>query len=298
MHGKMKLIVILGPTASGKSDLAVGIARRFNGEIVSADSRQVYRKLNIGTGKITKREMKGVRHHLLDIASPTYQFSVTQYEKLATCAILNILKRGKIPILCGGAGFYIQCIVDNIIIPEVPPNVMLRKKLEKKDAAKLFAQLQKLDPRRAATIDIKNPARLVRAIEIADAIGAVPRLTKNPPPYDILQIGIAFSRTILNQKIEARLTARFKRGMITEARRLHAQGLSWKRMRELGLEYRALADFLTGKTTRAEMKTSLAREIYQYAKRQMTWFKRDKRIVWIGPSEQKRALEMVRRFVS
>jgi tRNA dimethylallyltransferase len=113
-----------------------------------------------------------------------------------------------------------------------------------------------------------------------------------------LQIGIAFSRTILNQKIEARLTARFKRGMITEARRLHAQGLSWKRMRELGLEYRALADFLTGKTTRAEMKTSLAREIYQYAKRQMTWFKRDKRIVWIGPSEQKRALEMVRRFVS
>lgn len=297
MEQKMKLIVILGPTASGKSDLAVEIARRVGGEVVSADSRQVYRGLNIGTGKITPREMKGVPHHLLDVANPKKQFSVVLYEQLATRAIRDILRRGKIPILCGGTGFYIQSIVDKITIPEVPPNLALRKKLATKSTAQLFVQLQKLDPRRAGTIDARNPARLVRAIEIVKALGAVPHLRKNPPPYDILQIGITIEREALREKIEARLTARLKRGMLAEARHLHARGLTWKRMRELGLEYRALADFLTNKTTRTEMQKTLAQEIYQYAKRQMVWFQRDKKILWVGPAEHTKVFEAVKRFV-
>ena len=126
-----KIIVVLGPTSSGKSDLAVKLAKKFNGEVISADSRQVYKGLNIGTGKITKKEMRDIPHHLLDVASPKRQFTVTQYKKLADKSIKNILKHGKVPILCGGTGFYIQSIVDNIIIPEVPPNKKLEKSLRK-----------------------------------------------------------------------------------------------------------------------------------------------------------------------
>ena len=292
-----KLIIILGPTASGKSDLAVEIARLVGGEVVSADSRQVYRGLDIGSGKITKREMRGVPHHLLDVASPKRQFSVVQYSRLATRAIADIIKRGKVPILCGGTGFYIDAVIGTTEIPEVPPNQTLRKKLEKKSADELFKVLLALDPRRAKNIDAKNPRRLIRAIEIAQALGSVPPVKTKFSPYNTLSVGLRIDRDTLREKISVRLDKRMRKGMLAEGRRLHSQGLSWKRMRALGLEYRAMADFLTGVTTRAEMTEKLTTEICQYAKRQMTWFQQNKNIQWFGLAEQTKILKEVKNFL-
>ncbi len=294
---KPRIIVVLGPTASGKSDLAVEIARQIGGEVISADSRQIYRGLDIGSGKITKREMRGVPHHLLDVANPSRQFSVVQYRRLALRAIADILKRGKVPIICGGTGFYIQSIVSGMVIPEVPPNKLLRKKLESKNADELFAMLKKLDARSASDIDAKNPVRLVRAIEIVQALGFVPQLEALPPSWDVLQIGITIDMESLREKIITRLAKRMKKGMLAEGARLHSEGLSWKRMRALGLEYRALANLLTGTVTRDEMTERLTIEICQYAKRQMMWFKRDKSIKWFALAEQKKIFANVKNFL-
>lgn len=284
-----KILVIIGPTATGKSDLAVFLAKKFNGEVISADSRQVYKGLDIGTGKITKREMRDVPHHLLDITNPKRVFTVSEYKKLGEKVLQDVWQQGKLPIICGGTGFYIQALVDGIILPEVPPNKKLRKQLEKKSVAKLFAILKKLDPRRAKEIDHKNPRRLIRAIEIAKYLGKVPRLEIRPQKdTDILQIGIDMPDKILKERIEKRLKVRIKKGMIEEARRLYRQGLSWRRMEELGLEYRYLARYLQGKISKKGMITQLAGEIWQYAKRQRTWFKRDKRIKWFLPTKKER----------
>ncbi len=276
---KPKILVILGPTASGKSALAVEMARKLGGEVISADSRQVYKGLNIGTGKITKREMKGVPHHLLDIVDPKKQFSVMEFKTLAEKAIEDILSRGKLPIICGGTGFYIQAIVDGTVLPEVAPNIRLRSVLEKKTAVELFTILKKLDSKRAKEIDRNNPRRLVRAIEIARALGKNP-IIKSEPKYKPIQIGIKLSDKELKKRIEKRLISRMKQGMIEEAEKLHKNGLSWKRMQALGLEYRYLAKFCQDKISHPELISELKTEIWHYAKRQMTWFKRDKRIKW------------------
>ncbi|MEK7152094.1 MAG: tRNA (adenosine(37)-N6)-dimethylallyltransferase MiaA, partial [Patescibacteria group bacterium] len=285
---KPKLLVILGPTASGKSDLAILLAKKFDGEVVSADSRQVYKGLDIGTGKITKREMRGIPHHLLDVAHPRNIFTVTKWQRLAEKAIADIVRRGKLPIVVGGTGFYIQAIVDDINVPEVKPNKALRAQLEQKTAALLFTMLKKLDPRRAQAIDAKNPRRLIRALEIARELGSVPPLgVRRPTRYDVLQIGIATDDKVLKEKIRKRLVTRIKTGMVTEAERVHKEGLSWKRMEELGLEYRSLARYLQEKITKKQMAEELTQAIWQYAKRQRTWFKKDKRIQWF-PLQQKK----------
>lgn len=296
-NAKKNLIVILGPTASGKSDLAVEIARMFDGEVVSADSRQVYKGLDLGTGKITKKEMRGVPHHLLDVANAKTRFFLPEYQNLATHAIEDIQKRGKIPILCGGTGFYIQSIVDGIVVPEVPPNEKLRKALSKKSAGELFFMLNKLDPKRVATIDAKNPVRLMRAIEIARALGSVPKLSSQPPTYNILQIGLEVDREELKEKITKRLAKRLRLGMVAEVVHLHEKGLSWKRMRELGLDYRALADLITKKTTPKEFNETMIKESMDYAKRQMVWFKRDKKIRWFKLDEKEKIVREVRKFL-
>ena len=276
-----KLIVILGPTASGKSELAVKIAKTFNGEVISADSRQVYKGMNIGTGKITKKEMQGIPHHLLDVASPKRKFTVFQYQKLAQKAINKIFKKGKIPILCGGTGFYIQAVVDGIIIPQVPPDWRLRKKLEKKSKKELYQILKKLDPKRAKTIEKENPRRLIRAIEIAKKIGSVPPLNKKPLPYPVLMLGIKKEKKELSSLIKKRLLKRLKSGLIAEVKSLKNSGLSWKRLEEFGLEYRWVARYLQKKINYQGMLEKLQKEIEKFAKRQMTWFKRDKRIIWL-----------------
>lgn len=293
---KPKIIVILGQTATGKSDLAVEIAKEFNGEIISADSRQVYKGLNIGSGKITKREMKGVSHHLLDIVSPKSVFSVLQFQKKANKIISDISKRGKVPIIAGGTAFYIQSIVDNISIPEVKVNKELRKKLESQETVKLFKTLEKLDPQRAKNIDSKNKVRLIRAIEIAKAIGKVPKVTKNKK-YESLQIGLYWPDNILKKRIYDRLIARLKNGMVGESRKLHKNGLSWKRMESLGLEYRFTAQFLQKKISKEEMIEKLNTEIWHFAKRQKTWFKKDKRIKWFKPTQISSIKKEVKNFI-
>ena len=175
-NDKQKVIVILGPTSSGKSDLAIKLARKYNGEIISADSRQIYRGMDIGTGKISKAQQKSVKHWMIDIVSPKNDYNVSKFKKDAEKIIKNILKRGKLPIICGGTGFWIKAIVDNVDFPKVKPNKELRKKLEKISTEKLFKTLQKLDPERAKNIDAKNKVRLVRAIEIAKTLGYVPKI--------------------------------------------------------------------------------------------------------------------------
>ncbi len=293
---KSKILVILGPTATGKSQLAVKLARKYNGEIISADSRQVYKGLDIGTGKISKKEMLGVPHYMLDVISPKVVFSVADFQKQTGKIIQEIISRGKLPILCGGTGFYIQSIVDGIVLPHVPPDKKLRAKLEKKSLKNLVSILRKLDNNRLKSVDVKNPVRLIRAIEIAKSLGKVPVVKNKKSPYDILQIGLQTSPQNLKKRIRARLISRMKKGMIKEAQNLHKDGLSWKRMRELGLEYRYLADFLEKKIDKNELIEKLQREIWRYSKRQMTWFKRDKRIKWFKPSELTKIYRLIKNF--
>jgi tRNA dimethylallyltransferase len=323
---KHKIIVILGQTSTGKSDFAVEVAKEVGGEIISADSRQVYRGMDLGTGKITKKEMRGVPHYLLDIASPKRIFSVSDFQKQAQKKIKEIEKRparpplsgaggGKIPIICGGTGFYIDSITNGTIFPEVPPNKKLREQLSKKSAEQLFKILKKLDGERAKNIDKNNGVRLIRAIEIAKALGKVPVLKLNKtsmdtnsamaefvsmPRFKILKIGLTLPPEILKERIRTRLLARIKKGMIKEVDNLHKNGVSWKRMNVLGLEYRYVSLYLQGKMNKEEMIEKLNTEIWHFAKRQKTWFKRDPNIIWIDPrkkSEKARIFREIKKFI-
>ncbi len=294
---KPKIIVVVGQTTTGKSDCAVVIARAYQGEIISADSRQVYRGLTIGTGKITKKEMRGIPHHLLDIADPKKQYTVTTYVAEAEKVLQDIIARKKLPIIVGGTGFYIDALTSNTKLPEVPPDLELRARLTGKSAAELYTMLTWLDKNRAETIDAQNPRRLIRAIEIAKHYGSVPPLSPNESRYDILWIGLKLSPDILRKKIHDRLHIRMKKGMLREAQKLHQHGLSWKRMHELGLEYRFLALYLQKKITKEVLYTQLETAIYHYAKRQMTWFKKHTAITWFDPSETTRILDTVHSFL-
>ena len=282
-----KIIVVVGPTASGKTSLSIKLAKRFNGEIISADSRQVYKGMDIGTGKVTKKEMKGIPHHLLDVVSPKTRFDITKYRKLADQATKEIFKKGKVPIIVGGTGFYVQAITDGIIIPEVKPDWKLREKLNKKTAEKLFEILENKDPERAKNIDCCNKRRLIRALEIVlKTKKAVPPIGFRKPDFDILMLGVSRSKTELNTLIYKRLIARLDDGMIGEVKKLHKSGVSFRRLEEFGLEYRYLALYLQGKLQYDEMVEKLDEEIEHYAKRQMTWFKKDKRIKWVKDYEK------------
>lgn len=293
-RNKKRIICVVGPTASGKSALAVAIAKEFGGTIISADSRQVYRGLDIGTGKITKSEMRGVPHYLLNVASPQKTFTASQFVKKGR-HVIEIM--GGIPIICGGSGFYIDALVGRISIPDVRPNASLRKNFSQLSAEELFALLSKDDPSRAKTIDRHNKRRLVRSLEIAHVLG------KNPPPstdipYEICWIGIQPDMAQLKQLITDRLAKRLRKGLIAEAKELHENGLSWKRMVDLGLEYRFLANYLQGDISRIEMIHGLTNAIYQYARRQKSYFKRNKDIRWYPlPIDTAQVFEHVRAFL-
>ena len=292
-----KILVILGPTATGKSDLAVKLAKKYNGEVISADSRQVYSGLDIGSGKISKKEMLEVPHHMLDLISIKKTYSVSDWQKAVQKIITEIISRGKTPMICGGTGFYIQSIVDGIVLPEVPPNGKLRKELEAKNVKELFSILKKLDSKRAQKIDKENPVRLLRAIEIAKAIGKVPEIKKQKSTFEFLQIGLTLPQNELNKKIHSRLLSRTN-GMIREAKNLHKKGTSWKRMERLGLEYRYLSRLLQDKISKKTFLSELEKEIIQYSKRQMTWFKRDKNILWFSPQKTKKIDKQIKLFLA
>lgn len=295
INQRRKIVVILGPTASGKSGLGIVFAKKLSGEIISADSRQVYRKMDIGTGKVTRKEQCLVKHYLLDVASPKKIFTVSDFKRLGEKSIQDILKRQKIPFIVGGTGFYIDALVKNSSLPEVPPNKKLRSSLEKISAEKLYQELEKVNPKRAKTIDRHNKRRLIRALEIIRATGKPVPAIKESSKYEVLYIGINPPKEVLNKKIALRLKSRIKQGMIKEVKDLLNSGVTKKRLHDFGLEYRWVGNYISNKTTRQEMEVGLLRDIIKYSKRQMTWFKRNKEIHWI--KNEKEAEKLVRKFI-
>ena len=273
------LVAIVGPTSSGKTSFSISLAKSIKKsgiitEIVSADSRQVYKGLNLLSGKVTKKEMAGIPHHMLDVANPKRVYSVVEFKKDAEKIIDEIHARGHLPILVGGTGFYVDAVTKGIILPEVKANPTLRKSLSRLSVDKLFAKLQNIDPERAEGIDKHNSVRLIRAIEIATALGKVPKVQAKPK-YKVTTFGIDLPDKELKKNIHTRLLARIKAGMLREAKKLHDAGLSYKRMEELGLECRYASLYLQKKITKEQLLNELETAIWHYAKRQRTWFKRD-----------------------
>jgi tRNA-2-methylthio-N6-dimethylallyladenosine synthase len=294
---KPKLIVILGPTASGKSGLAVQLAKKYNGEIVSADSRQIYKEMDIGTGKITSQETKGIPHHLLNITAPKKQFSAAEYTNLALKAIEKNYAKNKIPIICGGTGFYIRAVVDGLVIPPVEPDWKLRKKLEKKTTVDLFKELEKLDPNRAQNIDAKNRRRLIRAIEIIKKTGKpVPPLkfsAQGGPAsgWDVLYLGIKKSLPEIKKSIDKRIDLMFKSGLEKEVKNL-VKKYGWTLVLKNTIGY---SSFAKATEDKSEIINDIKLQTYQFAKRQLTWFKKypGDKIHWI--SKQKEAEKLVKK---
>ncbi len=293
---KSKILVIVGPTASGKTSLSIELAKKFSGEVISADSRQVYRGLDIGTGKVTREEMQGVPHYLLDVADPYEVYTVHDYVRDGRTAIDDILSRGKLPIIVGGTFFYIDALLGIATMPEVPPNAKLREELENHSTEELFEILKEKDSERAETIDPHNRRRLIRAIEIASVIGKVPE-THAVTLYDALKIGIRIEKEELVKNIHTRLTERLDKGMIEEVVALHTDGLSYERMTEIGIEYAYIAKYLQSMITNDEMCALIETKSWQYAKRQMTWLKRDKGVTWVRPSQVEKIESIVSEFL-
>ncbi|MGB0925311.1 MAG: tRNA (adenosine(37)-N6)-dimethylallyltransferase MiaA [Minisyncoccia bacterium] len=301
---KPKIIVVLGQTSTGKSDLAVDLPLKHNGEIISADSRQVYRGMNIGSGKITKTEMKGVPHHLLDVADPNDIFSVHDFQEKGTQILQNVLDRKKTPIICGGTGFYIDALVYQTQFSQVPANLKLRAKLEKKSLPELQQLLKekmdtrfRLGGRNNNKIDMKNPVRIMRALEIIDALGYIPKIKKQNS-YNVLWIGLSLPKDVLDKRIHTRIVKRLENGMLDEAHTLLSNGVSHDRLQSLGLEYRFMSKHILGEINFDEMIDQLYRATVQFAKRQKTWFKRNKNIHWFDSvNERDGVFEAVERFI-
>jgi tRNA dimethylallyltransferase len=283
-----KVIAVVGPTASGKSSLAVELAQKYTGEIISADSRQVYRGLNIGSGKITAEEMHGIPHHLLDVADPATPepFSLSDYLALARTKIQAIHQNNKPVFIVGGTGLYVTALVEGYEVPNVAPNTALRKELEKLGLKELQEYYKALDPEGFNQIDSNNPRRLIRAIEVVTATQQpFFTTTKNTPTFHSLTLGIKIDFEKLKIKIIQRLHERFDTGMLEETIRLHTNGVSWQQLESFGLEYKWMARLAQGHINESETLESLAKEIIAYAKRQLTWWrKRD--VLWIETIEE------------
>lgn len=296
---KPKAIAIVGPTASGKTALSISLAHHFNGEVISADSRQVYRGLDIGSAKVTPEEMAGVPHHLIDIVDPATLYTGADFKRDGELALADISGRSKLPIVAGGTFFYLELLKGTMRSAPVPPNLPLRSILEQKTTAELFTELATLDHRRAETIDPDNPRRLIRALEVIDALGRVPPVTTTDLPYNWLTIGIDIPTEILNERIHTRIIDRLKIGMIEEVETLHQNGLSWERLDSIGLEYRYLALYLQNKLNKDEMIEQLTNKSRQFAKRQRVWLKRDPNIHWLPfPVDRDAAIKLVTNFLT
>lgn len=294
MFEQKKLLVILGPTATGKTDLGLYLAKKFNGELVACDSRQLYKGLDIGTGKHPGKDvlvvkensfwlMDGIKVWMYDVADPRKQYSVASYVKTTGKIIDDILERGKLPIIVGGTGLYLKALLEGLSNLAIPVNNKLRGELQTLNLNKLQQKLRNLSIERYEKLnesDRKNPRRLLRSIEIVTMYpyASITNLTPVIKNAAVLKIGLTASRDVLNKRIDSRVLSRLDQGMIKEGKDMHDKGLSFKRMKELGLEYRLIADFLEGKIKNMEEFILLLQiKIHQFAKRQMTWFRKDER---------------------
>lgn len=276
---KPKLVAIVGTTASGKSSLAIDLAKMFNAEVVSADSRQIYKGLDLGTGKVTPEEIAGVPHHMLDIIEPNTPYSLAEYQKATYAVIDDIIARGKLPILVGGTGLYTRAIIEGYDLDSAEPDFALRESLEGKSADELVKIL--IDLGVTEISEPENPRRLIRQIEKAKS-GKTTK-PQNKPRYDVLQIGITFDRDILYKRIEERLDMRLNDGMVEEIKGLLDAGATPEFMEGLGLEYRYTTRYILGKySSFEEYRAELLKEIRHFAKRQMTWFRKEKDIYWVN----------------
>ena len=264
------LLVILGATASGKTRLGVELAERLEGEIISADSRQVYRGMDIGTGK-DLHEYRGVPYHLIDVAPPGHEFNLFEFQRLFLDAFQEISSRGRLPLLVGGSGMYLDCVLRGYRLPFVPENLQLRLDLAPLSLEQLADRLRAANPRLHNSTDLTERARLVRAIEIAEF-----REPESEPWPEMtpLTLGIRWERAVLRERISKRLKERLAAGMIEEALRLHASGTSWEQLEFYGLEYRYLSRYLRGQISSNDMFQKLNSAIHDFAKKQENWFKR------------------------
>jgi len=294
--GLQKLIVVLGPTASGKTDLVIRLAKKFNGEIVSADSRQIYKEMDIGTAKPSEKEMVKIPHYLIGFINPNQKFSVAIYKKLALKALKKIENQGKIPFLVGGTGLYIQSVVDNIEFPRVPAQNKLRKKLERKSEKELFRIYKQLDPKGARFIDKKNKRRLIRAIEVCTITKKSfwTQREKGKPLFAVLIIGVKLSKKELEKRIKKRVEKMIKSGLEKEMKRL-VKKYGWKISPLQTIGYKEWKDYFDKKIGAESVEEKIRLHTIQFSKRQMTWFKRDKRIKWIN--NYKKAEKLIKKFL-
>lgn len=300
MPPKQKIIVVCGPTSSGKSALALNLAQTFDGEIIGADSRQVYQQLDIGTSKPTAEELALVPHHLIDVCPPEHEFSVGEYQKLAKEAIAAIHHRKHLPFLVGGTGLYIDSVAGELVIPGISTDTKLRDKLQTESFADLFTRLKKLDPSLAKTIDRHNKRRLVRAVEVCLTTGKPfsALRKKRASEYDSLWLAIEWPRTELYQRIDRTIDRMIDQGLKLEVARLITSGVSSSRLYELGLEYRYLSEIIARRLSETDGIQKLKFASHQYAKRQLTWFKRNKKIHWLEPNRaESAASELVSKFI-
>ncbi|MCG2687081.1 tRNA (adenosine(37)-N6)-dimethylallyltransferase MiaA [Candidatus Parcubacteria bacterium] len=304
-QAKKKLLVILGPTATGKTKLAVDLAYKFNGEIISADSRQVYKYLNIGTGKDLD-EYKKIKYHLINIIRPDQNFTVAEYKKIALEKIDKIIKKNKIPFLIGGTGLYISSIIDNYKIPKVKPNKKIRSKLNKLNKLEKIKLLKKLDLKAFEFSDLNNPRRLERALEVCLSGQKFSESRKKGKQlFDVLQIGLKLPREKINKNIDSRVDYMIKSGLVNETKKILKKyppslKLRWTSKNPVALQtigYAEIIDFLNKKTIPLSRTVELIKiHTHQFAKRQMTWFQRDKNINWIKNKTE--AEKLIRQFLN
>lgn len=284
--GRPKAVAIIGTNASGKSSLGVTLAKTFDGEIVSADSRQIYRGLDIGTGKLSADEMQRVPHHLIDVADVSEQFfSLAEYQQMAYRAIDDIVERHRAPFMVGGTGLYVRAIVEGYRFESAPPDYERRRQLESMESPELWSTLAAYDATVAARFDPRNKRRIIRAIEVIEHRGSYPDEIRNEPRFEFLQLGLTWPPEVLRSRIETRLARRLDEGMVDEARRLMDRGITPEIMDSLGLEYRHLAKLiLGGYADESEFFENLSRAIYRFSRRQMSWFTKESAIVWLDTS--------------
>ena len=276
-----KLIAIMGTNASGKSGLGVALAARYGGEVVSADSRQVFRGLDLGSGKITPEETQGVPHHLIDVCQPGDFFSMADFQRLAYAAIDGILARQRVPFLVGGTGLYVDAVTDGYELSDRAPDLQLREKLETYDTPALYRMLKEKLP--DTDIDPKNRNRVMRAIERIEADDYHPG--RRSPRYEVLKLGVTWPRELLKQRIDERLDRRLQQGMVQEVQGLLDRGVSIDFLMKLGLEYRYLTRYLQGELGYEQMVEELGNAIKKFAKRQMTWFRREENLHWLDMTQ-------------